>query len=144
MKGSGLGYAILAVVMLLLYGIAMLFRGIVSAIVGTAVQQEANRQAKARLGQSSCPPPAANTGWQPPPGWNRPGIAPTPVCRAPMLADSEPDVLCQWCQPQFHDGGKFCTRCGTFTRSRLYCICHECASGRKGGLRTCESCNQPV
>lgn len=144
MKGSGLGYAILAIVMLLLYGIATLFRGIVSAIVGTAVQQEGNRAAKQRLGQSSASPGPV-TGWQPPPGWNRPGIAPTPGYNAPMLADTEPDVLCQWCQPQFHDGGKRCTRCGTFTRSRLYCICHECATGRKGGgLRTCESCLQPA
>lgn len=139
MKGSGLGYAILAVVMLILYGIAMILRGIVSSIVNWGVMHEANRASRNTPPSTTTNP--TPTGWQLPPNWRRPLDGSTHGTRPPTLADTEPDVLCTYCTQQFHDGGKRCIRCGSFTRSRLYCICHECGCGRKnGGWKCCESC----
>ena len=123
MKGSGLGYAILAIVMLFLWGLAKLLQGIVSCLVGTAVQRSADRNALSRAPYSPTAVPAPPTA---------------------VAASCEADLLCPYCKPCFHDGGRRCIKCGAWTRASQYAICHECAAGRTTAQRccACEMCTQ--
>lgn len=104
-----MGYAILLVVMGVLYLIATCCKNVLQCIVDVVINKAASRD----------PPINGST---------------------PAASPVVDDFLCTYCTRQFHDGGHHC-KCGAWTSSSGYRICHHCAAGG-GPFPRCESCGQ--
>lgn len=139
-----MGRVILLGVMALLAIGATLLSNLVQSIVNLLVNDAAQRGPSNKSSGSTT---VANP--SPPPDWLARGIAMNAGkpqlqggSRLPRVS-AEQDVICSNCVRHFHDGGHHC-RCGGWTSSSGYRICHDCARGRTVGssCRRCESCAQ--